>query len=225
VCSDAGELLHGPGHPVLGPACHQRRAGFRGDVHQPGVRERPDEPRAEVGIASDDGEGGLERANGPLVQRGMLWRVGVMRQRRGHDPAEVDGFQHQPAARPDGRDHALERAPPVRDVLQDGTCVRQVEGGFLQRVGQDVVLADVEVGPAVPVKETRVKIDGGDPPGAAHPSGQPQRDASRAESDLQAVPAVAHAQIGQALRGVAVKQRLNPAQPIAFLSQPWSKTY
>jgi hypothetical protein len=66
-----------------------------------------------------------------------------MRQRRGHDPAEVTGFQHQSAARADGRDHALQRALAVGEVVQDGTRVRQVEDGLLQWVGHDVVLADV----------------------------------------------------------------------------------
>ena len=155
--------------------------------------------------------------HGPFEQRGMLGRVHVVRHRRGHDPTEVNGFQHQPAARADGRDHPLQRALAVRDVLQDGTRVRQVEGGLLQRVGQDVVLADVQVGPAVSVKETRVKIGGDDPAGAAHSLGQPQRDAARPESDLQAVPAVAHAQASQALLGVAVEQGFDPDQAIAFL--------
>jgi len=69
----------------------------------------------------------------------------------------------------------------------------------------------------VAVKETRVNIDREDPAGAAHLLGQPQRHASRPESHLQAAPAVAHAEVGQALRGVAVEQGLDPAQPIAFL--------
>ena len=73
-------------------------------------------------------------------------------------------------------------------MLEDGARVRQVEGGFLQRAGQDVELADVQVGPAVSVKETRVDIDRDDPAGAAHLPGQPQRDASRPESHLQAGP-------------------------------------
>jgi hypothetical protein len=81
----------------------------------------------------------------------MFGRVSVMRQRRGHDSAEVNALQHQPAARPDGRDHALQRAVAVGDVFQDGTRVRQVEHGIFQGVGQDVVLADVQVGQAVGV--------------------------------------------------------------------------
>ncbi len=92
---------------------------------------------------------------------------------------------------------------------------REIECGLLQRVGQDVMLADVQVGPAMSVEETRIKIDGDDPAGTAHMLGQPQCDASRPESGLQAVPAVANAQVGQALRGVAVKQGFNPGQPIA----------
>jgi len=123
------EMLHGPGDPILGPAGHQGRAGFCGDIHQPGVRERPDEPRAEVGIASGGSEGSLDRADSPLVQRGMLGRVSVMCHRRGHDPAEVDGFQHQPAARADGRDHALQRALAAGDVLQDGTPLADLFAG------------------------------------------------------------------------------------------------
>jgi len=119
-----GEMLDRPWDPVLGPTGHDGRAGLRGDVHQSGVGERPDEPRAEVGIGAGGGSDSLDRADGPFEHRGTLGRVHVVRHRRGHDPAEVDGFQHQPAARADRRDHALQRALAVRDVLQDGSRVR-----------------------------------------------------------------------------------------------------
>jgi len=86
--------------------------------------------------------------------------------------------------------------------------MRQVEGRFLQWVGHDVVLADIQVRPAVSVQEARVKIGGDDPAGAAHLLGQPQRDAVGPESDLQAVPALAGA--AQGGRVALFRLRLRP---------------
>ena len=44
----------------------------------------------------------------------------------------------------------------------------QVERGFLQRFRGEIVRADFQVGPAVPVQEPRIKISGDDPAGAAY---------------------------------------------------------
>jgi len=65
-----------------------------------------------------------------------------------------------------------------------------VEGGSLQQSVKMTCLRASGWGAAMPGQEKRVKICGDDPAGAAYLVGQPQRDTSRPESDLGALPAL-----------------------------------
>ena len=68
----------------------------------------------------------------------------------------VDVFDHHPPTGAHGGDHAGQGLFAVGGVFQHGAGVGEVEQGVGKWVGQDVVLAHLEVGAAVAVQEARV---------------------------------------------------------------------
>lgn len=75
--------------------------------------------------------------------------------------------------------------------------VDQIESGVGQRVGDDVVLDDLQVGRSVSGNPTDVQVGSQHPAGCADLFGHPPSYRSAAGADLQAVPAGADAPGGQ----------------------------
>jgi hypothetical protein len=190
---------------------------LRADALKPGRGQPARQVRADAGIGADGGEYHPDRQVDLPHQSGVFRRVHVPGLRTDHVLAHVSVLDQDPAARPDRGDQAVQGALAIRQVSQDVAGVREIERVRLDLVGRDVVGPHLQVEAPVPGHEPGVEIGGQHASGSADPVGQPSRHATRAAPYLQAPPAGADSEVGQVAGRCLVEDRLQRAEPIAFL--------
>ena len=166
------------------------------------------EPRAETGVGANHAEHGVAGAIEPLDERLVVGGRAVAGQGSGHRAAEVDVLDKEPATRSHGGQQVGQGRGVIGDVFDNGTGMDHVEGGFLRWARVDVVAAHVQIGAVVLVEEAGVEVRGDNPPAGTDPVGQPQRHRAGAAADLQALPPLAHAQVGKVAGRRSVIERL-----------------
>ena len=118
----------------------------------------------------------------------------------------VGVFDEQPAAGPDRRRQVTDGLPRVGQVAQQGAAMHQVVAAWFERVGQDVVAADLDPGLFRVSKKPRVGVGRYDLASGSGLGGQPAGHRAGPGAHLQA-PAPASGPNVDSRRKVCGSQR------------------
>src|SRR5262245_16428670 len=136
------------------------------------------------------------------------------------DNAAVELLDHQPAAGLQRGHEPFQRLLPLRHVLQHEPGVDEIERLRRQRVGANVMMAQLDIGelPATrPLDETWVDVGDEYRSGCSDAVRHPGRDRTAAATDLQAVPTWSNAGRLQEAEGAEVVKRVEAREALRGL--------
>ena len=114
------------------------------------------------------------------------------------------------------RRHPLYRPLRLRQMHEQKTAVDQVIVRLLKLVVEDVVVTDFDIGRSEFAQEARIEVCGHDLSLWANLLGQPARHRAVAGPNLQAAPALPHAEAVQTAKRDRVCHALKQPQALAF---------
>ncbi len=165
---------------------------------------QPTNTASKVGVHDSPYPQGIER-HADVPREALRIRMGRIGCPRG---AVVRLLDAQPPSTAYGPGHARQRALQLRQMHEEEAAVHQVVVPVLERVVQDIVVTDFDVGPGQVAQEARIAVRGHDLSLRSHLPGEPARDRPVARANLETAPALAHAEPLQTTKGDGVRHLL-----------------
>src|SRR5262249_48855149 len=128
----------------------------------------------------------VEESRGCRI-RARVWNPGYM----------VSLFREKPSTWPNCRGNSVKGDVSLGKVKENCTGMHEIERFCFERIGDDVVLTNLEIRKIERIQESRVDVGRDHSPGRADVATQPVHDGTTAGSDVQALPPLGDAKIRQ----------------------------